>query len=169
MTYPSFEEILAGENPDRLYVTKRSLLSIFPRVLLFLSLCGFVVYVNFSFGTDSNANMLRLVSLLPIGVLLDIIRVHFNDLYVFARYKVIRHKGRISFQYSVPSINYTDIRGIVVSQSFIGRILNYGDVLLGTAAYDGHELVIEGVENPYELAEIIESFRKKNQSTVSDE
>jgi hypothetical protein len=165
VTYPTFEEIYSGANPDRLFVTKRSLLSLLPRCLLFLLLALIVAYVNISVATVETGGYFRWLGLVPLVVLLDLIRVHYNDIYVFSRFKLTKIEGRISFNYSVPSINYNDIRGLVVSQSFMGRILGYGDIQIGTASTEGHELVMEGMLDPERLGEIIEKFRQNSQGS----
>ena len=162
MTYPTFEDIYTGGNPDRLFVTKRSLLSLLPRCLLFLLLALIVGYVNIMITTPQTAGYFRWLGLVPLVVLVDLIRIHYNDIYVFSRFKLTKIEGRISFNYSVPSLNYSDIRGLVVSQSFIGRILGYGDIFLGTASTEGHELILQGVSAPEALAEIIEKFRQNS-------
>jgi hypothetical protein len=48
----------------------------------------------------------------------------------------------------------------------MGRILNYGDIYIGTASTEGHELIIKGVLAPNELAEIIEQFRENIESVI---
>lgn len=169
MTYPTFEEIYTGANPDRLFVTKRSLLSLLPRCLLFLLLASIVAYVNIRVATEETSGYFRWLGLVPLVVLLDLIRIHYNDIYVFSRFKLTKIEGRISFKYSVPSINYSDIRGLVVSQTFMGRILGYGDIQIGTASTEGHELVLEGMLNPEKLSEIIEKFRQKSEGVGGGE
>ncbi len=169
MTHPTFEEIYTGANPDRLYIIKRSLLSLLPRCLLFLLLSSIVAFVNIRMATEETGGYFRWLGLVPFIVLLDLIRIYYNDIYVFSRFKLTKIEGRISFSYSVPSINYTDIRGLVVSQSFMGRILGYGDIHIGTASTEGHELVMEGMSDPERLGEIIEKFRQNSEGPSGGE
>jgi hypothetical protein len=104
----------------------------------------------------------RWLTLLPLGILLEMVRQHFDHLYVFAHNKLTKIEGRYSFRYNVPSIKYSDIKGIVVEQSFWGRVFNYGDVHLGTAAQEQSELIMESIGDPYRIAELVEQLRAYN-------
>jgi hypothetical protein len=159
VTYPTFETILAGANQDKLLVLRRSLISIFPRCLLFVVLSLVIAYINFAVATPETYGVFRWLGLIPLAVLIDLVRIQYNDLYIFSIYKITKLEGRISFKYSVPSVSYFDIRGLVVSQGFWGRILGYGDILIGTASTEGHEMKITGLLDPEQLADIIEQFR----------
>jgi hypothetical protein len=168
--YPTHQELLKQDSlqGDRLFELKRSLRSIFPRLLLFLLASIIVVLANVKSSFDPNIGerfsfFFRILGVIPLVICLDILRLHYNDLYIFSRYKLTRISGRISFSYNVPTINYSDIRAIVVEQGFFGRLLDYGNILLGTAAQDKHELILEGVVSPYELSKLIEEFRRSHQ------
>jgi hypothetical protein len=60
-------------------------------------------------------------------------------------------------------VKYIDIRGIRVNQSIWGRIFNYGDVLIGTAAQDESEIILAAVDSPDELSQVLEDARTYNQ------
>lgn len=165
-TYPTYETLITNtKDEDRLLETKRSLMSIFPRLILFLFSAALVFLSSFWLTGSTVHFLYRILALIPVLIALDIARVYYNDLYVLSRFKITRITGRLSFKYSVPSVNYSDIRGIVVAQGVLGRLLNYGTVFLGTAAYEAHELVLEGVESPNEFAELIEEFRRRSQGS----
>ncbi|GEM_PF-4639065 len=55
------------------------------------------------------------------------------------------------------SIPIADIRAIDVEQTLGGRILNVGKIKLATAATKGYEMIMLNVDNPYILAQDIES------------
>lgn len=104
----------------------------------------------------------RWLIIVPFILLVEMVRRHLDHLYVFSHNKLTKIEGRLSFKYNVPSIKYSDIKGIVVHQSFWGRVFDYGQVALGTAAQDEAELVMDGVGNPYGVAELIEQLRAYN-------
>ncbi len=96
---------------------------------------------------------------LPVSLGLETIRRYYNDLWIFDSHRVTHNAGRLSLKYHVPVIKYIHIRAITVSQSILGRILNYGDIYLGTAGEDGNELVVKGVCSPRKLAHHIDMLR----------
>lgn len=96
---------------------------------------------------------------LPVSLALETIRRYYNDLWVFDSHRVTHHAGRLSLKYNVPVIKYIHIRAITVSQSILGRILNYGDIYLGTAGEDGNELIVRGVTSPRKLSHHIDMLR----------
>jgi membrane protein YdbS with pleckstrin-like domain len=97
--------------------------------------------------------------LIPLGFAIESLRRYHDDLYIFERERIIHKGGRLSLQYSVPSIRYIDIRAITVNQSIYGRIFDYGSIELNTAAEDTSELVLAGVRSPITLARVIEDIR----------
>jgi hypothetical protein len=129
----------------------------------------FVYLVNFYFRNPSPGQqaVLRVLSprwlaLLPLGILLEIGRRYYDCLYIFSVHQVTKIEGRLSLRYNVPSVKYADVKGVVVHQSFWGRLLDFGAINLGTAAQEGDEMVIDGVLSPYELAEFIDKLRSYN-------
>jgi hypothetical protein len=170
VTYPHFEHIIEGKDKDKLLIVKPSIKANFGLVIYFILSVIAVVYTMYYLKVSGIQKQFflfhylspRWLALIPVGILIEIVRRHLNNLYIFSHTKVQRLQGRISFQYSIPSVNYADIRGITIEQSFYGRIFGFGDILLGTAAQDDTELTLEGVDDPYELGKIIESFRVQN-------
>lgn len=70
---------------------------------------------------------------------------------------VIARHGIISR--NVTRIRIADIRTLSLRQSLLGRMLNYGSVLVGTADTGGTELTMRDVASPGALIESIESLR----------
>lgn len=95
----------------------------------------------------------------PIILALETVRRYYNDLWIFDRYRVIHKKGRLSLTYNQPVVRYSHIRAITVSQSLLGRILNYGSIELGTAAQEDSEMIIAGVVCPRQFGELIDKMR----------
>lgn len=143
-----------------------------PRSMLGLISCAcisalLVTLIFFSLNSELIASQFILaLYLIPLGFAIESLRRYHDDLYIFEHERIIHKGGRLSLQYSVPSIRYIDIRAITVSQSIYGRIFDYGSVELNTAAEDASELVLIGVRSPIELARVIENIRlelNKNQ------
>jgi uncharacterized membrane protein YdbT with pleckstrin-like domain len=62
---------------------------------------------------------------------------------------------------SVMSIRYEDIRSLETEQSIVGRMLDVGDVLIGTAAQSGVEVSFKGIASPGEVLKLIQRERDK--------
>lgn len=60
---------------------------------------------------------------------------------------------------SVAQVRVADIRGMSLRQSIVGRILNYGDVVVGTAATADAEIVMRSVPSPSEVIASIDALR----------
>lgn len=137
-------------------------------IYFFISVAGYVL-INAALASLSPEDypVLRVLSprwliVIPFLFLAEMVRWHLDHLYVLSHNKMTKIEGRLSFKYNVPSIKYSDIKGIVVSQTFWGRLFDYGEIALGTAAQEEAELVMQGVANPYGLAELIEQLRAYN-------
>ena len=167
--YPEFSDIIRTE-PDeegRLFEVHRSMRSILPLLVAFLISAIFVYSAIFyleSSGLGDTIPFVRRVSprwlaIIPAAFLLEILRRKFDDLYAFSENRVEHFAGRLSLRYNVPSVSYIDIRSVRVRQSIWGRIFDYGNVELGTAAQADSELTLESVRDPESLANIIEQFR----------
>lgn len=166
-TYPSFETILSGPDKNNLLHVKRSIRSVLPLVFWFLGSLA-VVYFFCELSEDPNYEFLfrwispRWLGIVPALFLLEILRRRFDDLYVFSDQRVQKFQGRISLSYSVPTVTYIDIRSLSVVQTIWGRILNYGDILIGTAAQADEEMRIAGVLAPNELLNLLDRFRTES-------
>ena len=56
-------------------------------------------------------------------------------------------------------VRVADIRGMCLRQSLVGRLLNYGDVVVGTAATADAEIVMRSVPSPSEVIASIDALR----------
>lgn len=143
-------------------VTHRSIRSLTPMIIWTLA-TAWVVEAYFadalllnSISSNLNFSALWLV---PFVLGLETTRRYFNDLYIFHGDKLTHKAGRISFRYNVPIVSFAHVRAITVSQSILGRILNYGTIYLGTAGESGNEIDIKGVVSPKKLAQHIDILR----------
>lgn len=133
-------------------------------VFLFSVLC---VYFVANFVQDSflarmsllSQNAPRILAIVPLVILLEILRRLHNDLYIFSLHRLTHLRGRFSLSYNVPVVKYADIRAINVIQDFWGRIFNYGDISVGTAAHEGNEIFMSGVKEPEKLAMLLDNLR----------
>jgi len=175
--YPDPEPILSGITQGRLpddsvivsfHRAKLYSLDILGVFLLFLVA---VVYLNSRFVSveGSPPIWLRLVSFLPLVVFLEMVRRHFNDVVVVKANIIEHHVGKLSTSYSVPVIDYSDIREIRVDQSLFARFFNFGNVSIGTAAMEGIEMFMEGVPSPHEFRTLLEQLRSARSSGASTE
>jgi hypothetical protein len=170
-TYPTYESLVqtaAEKNGEKILLTVyRSYLSILSQMAAF-SASLIVVFVLINVFSDYS-DLLRWLAVIPVGLLLNIFRTYFNDVAFFEVDKITKHGGRLGLNYEMPSVKYTDIRALKVSQDLIGRAFDYGDVLIGTGGADGYEMWIHGVRNPYELTKLVEAFRTSSHAVPSKE
>lgn len=154
-------------------VTKRSIRSLAPIISLVVLL---------SWGVDTYLSNILVVKMgsgipflggagisvfwiIPAIFALEATRRYFDDLYIFYPERLLHKTGRISLKYSVPVVSFTHVRAIFVSQSILGRILNYGTISLGTAGESGNEIDIKGIVNPRQLAHKIDNMRRDLERT----
>jgi hypothetical protein len=152
--YPTFEELKLKPNQNELLVVRRSLMSLLPLIWLFI----FTVLVAVTFLYLSKTSLFyskflyfikpSVVAVIPLLALVEIIRRLYNDVYLIGVNRLVHKKGRLSFAYNVPVVRFEDIRAVNVVQDFWGRILGYGDILVGTSAQLGNEIIISGVKHP---------------------
>jgi hypothetical protein len=167
------EEEATAPNIEAL-VLYRSLYSFLPNFILFLICIALVVVINSVLQNYITRVPIlrflppRLFSLLPLAVLLETVREYYDVLYEMNQNGVTKKEGRLSFRYSVPTIRYSDLRGIFVYQTFLGRLFNYGSVYLGTAAQADAELVMVHIDKPYEVSAAIEEMRDKAKEETHD-
>lgn len=169
--YPLISEIISHDvECGGSFSVHRSLKSLLPQISYFLTSVTVLYLIEFGaawffgYGWRRHVPILggfafRWFALVPIGLLLELIRKYNDELYLFERDRVIHHSGILSFTYQVPAIRYFDIRAIQVNQGIVGRLLNFGDIELSTAAQDRAELTIRGVHAPLQLAAFIEEMR----------
>jgi len=165
MTYPDPATLVDQPQGSRLLEVRRSPRSLLGLIFLFIGLVLVTFFSSHLVQQYQELNQIlagfdvRYVALFPALVLLELLRRYHNDLYIFSNNRVTHLHGRFSLAYHVPVVKYADIRSINVFQTVWGRILNYGDVVIGTAAQQGYELTITGVKDPERLAYLIDSLR----------
>ncbi len=165
--YPSLDELLSGRDKERLLVVSPTYYACFSLLCLFVGSVLVLLYLTITLcgggdGSLCSPNFIRVLGLIPLVFLAMALRFRYDTQYILGEVDITGQLGRISFSYEVPSIRYTDIKGVVVDQPFWGRIFDYGDVELGTAASAGNELIIRNVRAPSQLAALVEALRSWN-------
>ncbi len=165
--YPDLATLLKGKDRAKLLVVKRSWLSILSSIFLFLKAVLIVYVLNLIFYDASLPDYipflkyfsLRWLAIIPAIFLIEVLRRYHNDIYILGLQRLTRIAGRLSLKYKVPTVNYAHIRSMRVDQDVYGRIFNYGNIAISTAAQEDVELLIEGVRDPEGLATLIENIR----------
>lgn len=110
-----------------------------------------------------------------LGILLAVLVVGFFVMFYiyldrrFRKYtvtdkRVLAKKG--IFTKTIDEVNINHIRSVNVKQSLIGRILNYGNIFIGTAGTSGVEVTIQGVKSPVKFKELIMSQAHQGESAI---
>jgi len=167
--YPTIDELTEKKKQDErvLFEFRRSWYSIlgyFITSLLVLLVVLLLIYFLGHLRLPTEIPILSSLSvyyllIVPIGIALEGLRQYHDDLYIFEKETVMHKGGRLSINYAVPTIKYFDLRSVEVRQSIFGRIFDYGDVVLETAALDDSELTIGGARHPFEIADLADSLR----------
>ena len=144
--YPSAEELLENGEGSVLLIHRSFRSSFFLIMVAIASVLG-VMYTILQYGST-----FRWTALVPVILVGEVTRRYINDLYIITRDQVAHQQGRVSLRYAVPSIRCIDLRAISVEQTLWGRILNFGELSLATAAQAGAEVVMTGIASPGELA-----------------
>jgi len=97
------------------------------------------------------------LAVILIVVLNDIVD-RFSKRYVITNKMVKKRTGIISR--NLAEIAIQDMRSINSRQTIVGRLLNYGDVCIGTAGTAGIEIVLDKIDNPKGVKELIQKQRR---------
>ena len=71
--------------------------------------------------------------------------------------------GILSLRPRIPRVRYEDIRSVETEQSVLDRMLDIGEVEIGTAATSNIEIMFLGVGAPKEVQDMIQSERDRRQ------
>jgi hypothetical protein len=177
--YPTISQLekTIAESTDKksvLFETRKSLRSILSKLLMFIGSAAIVTGLNlffpsanlFGFFTSGVFISIRWLAVIPAFYFLEVLRQYHDDLYTFTPHNLTHYDGRLSLKYNIPNVRYVDIRAVVVIQDIFGRILDYGDIEIDTAAQEVTELYMKGIRAPAELAELIESLRELSKKSI---
>lgn len=107
------------------------------------------------------------VSLLIIQFFIDIIQIGFiaylilswsHTTYYIDGAHLIKHSGVMNIEEDVYDLD--TVRSVEVHQSFIGRVLNFGDLILKTSASGGYQVVVilKGISKPIHWEREIKNY-----------
>jgi len=81
-----------------------------------------------------------------------------NNTYYFTEKHIIKRSGILNIKEEV--FHYDNIRSIVINQSWLGKLLHYGDIILKTSASGGYQddIRLTGIENPQKYEVMLKSL-----------
>lgn len=81
-----------------------------------------------------------------------------NNTYYLAGKHIIKRTGILHVEEDV--FHFDNIRSISISQSFFGKMFNYGDIILKTSASGGYQgdVAMMGIANPKKYEEILNKY-----------
>lgn len=98
---------------------------------------------------------LPLFWLIPLGGFFDLVYRIYNVRFELTSRFIEARTGILSLNQNITRIRYEDVRGAEIDQTILGRMLDYGDVQVGTAASAEMEVIISAISAPRELQEMI--------------
>jgi len=117
----------------------------------------------FSLSLSTVVLKLPLFGLLPISIWFFLLFKIYNVRYSADSRGLESVLGVLSLNQRIIRVRYEDIRSIETDQTLLERLLDVGDVEIGTAATAGIELNLEGVATPKEVQDMIQAERDKRQ------
>jgi len=106
---------------------------------------------------------LPLFWLIPLTSLIHLLFKMYNVRYQADTRGVEAIVGILSLNQRIIRVRYEDVRSIETDQTVIERLLDVGDVEIGTAGTAGVELTLAGVGAPKEVQDMIQAERDKRQ------
>ena len=81
-----------------------------------------------------------------------------NNTYYLTQKHIIQRRGILHVEEDV--FHFDNIRSISINQSILGKIFNYGDIILKTSASGGYQgdVVMIGISDPKRYKEIITKY-----------
>lgn len=147
---------------DEALVVHRSPLAFGPLFLLFLFVSLLSVYITFEFPMSVQkidlglfAFHLPLSGLLPMMIGGFILHKLYDAKYVIGPGYLRGTEGLLSMQKSDVLVEIGHIRGIEISRSLYGRMVNTGTLAIGTAAQEDEELIMRYIADPSRVRDII--------------
>jgi uncharacterized membrane protein YdbT with pleckstrin-like domain len=140
------DQTLLTENPS--FWTQYRAIAIIPFILAISILAD--IYFH-------STNFLYLLILAPIIILFVWLNSKQSSYTVTTRCVIVK-KGLASI--NTNQVDIKDIRSINVKQSVIARILNIGDIFIGTSGTSGVEIQITGISKPNQVRDLIMKQKK---------
>lgn len=154
-------------------VIYRSWISQLTGIVIFIAVCAgcaiaSTFYTNsvvtgpiFPFGSYRIYLDLPTLMLMPFGKLVYLLWKAYDAKFIIDSRGIEMTVGMLSLSQKRVKVRYEDIRAIELEQTILARILNYGDVLIGSAATGEIEIIIDSVAAPKEVQEMIQVERDR--------
>lgn len=142
-----------------------------PGVFLFLALCSISIYISNQFPSTIIDGRLfgigdwELRLALPIFWLMPFIAIGSTVAKIYdVRYTINQREiqaiiGILAFNKRITGVRYEDVRSVEIEQTLLGRIFNFGDVEISTAATGTVEIIFRGIESPTEVQDMLQRER----------
>jgi uncharacterized membrane protein YdbT with pleckstrin-like domain len=119
-----------------------------------------------SWGSWKLMLSLPLYWLIPaITLMMAVIRIY-DVRYIVDGSGIETRVGILSVHQRVTRIRFEDIRSAETEQSITERMLDIGDVFIGTAAQAGIEIALEGIASPESVQDMIHKERDRRQKLL---
>jgi len=81
-----------------------------------------------------------------------------NNTYYFTEKHIVKRSGLLTIKEEV--FHYDNIRSIAINQSWLGKLLHYGDIFLKSSASGGYQddIFLTGIENPQKYEMILKKL-----------
>ena len=147
----------------------------FAGIIVFLVLCIASVVLSMHFpasvmtgklltiGSTTFYLSLPLYWLVPFGWLSILIVRMYDVSYVADARGIEAYEGILSLRQKVMKVRYEDIRSIEFDQSLFERLLDVGEVDIGTAGLSSVEMVLCGVASPKAIQDFVQNERDRRQ------
>lgn len=154
-----------------------------PAIMLLVLSVLFSVYLVLDFPEiflqDSNFNFLAFGNyswlpsmlgafLVPLVVLGFLIHRLFDDRFIITEDSIVAVNGLLSLKLCSSRVHFAHVRGVEVEQGIFQRLVNTGNLMVGSAAHLGQEVVMKGVGNPTYYREIIAAQVREYVGAVSN-
>lgn len=154
--------------PEETVTIYRSPLAYGPSILIFLLVLGAGIYTMVAYPrTIQHINIFGFEMLLPLSglpaLVMAFIVLHqiFDGKYIISEKFVRGLEGLMSLRKDDVIVELAHIRGIEIHRGLYGRLVNTGELAIGTAAQEDEELTMHGVYNPSRLRDIILQKREQ--------
>lgn len=116
----------------------------------------------FRLGGDRTLYLsLPLYWLVAFGWITILIVRMYNVRYVADGRGIEAYEGILSLRQRVTKVRYEDVRSIEFDQSLMERLLDVGEVEVGTAGLSGIEMMLSGVSSPKAVQDFIQNERDR--------
>ena len=126
----------------------------------------------FPLGNDMLWLHFPVLIMIPAYFLMRVLVAVYDSKFIIDDRGVEAHLGLVSFNLRQPRLRYEDIRGVEPTQTLVERMLGIGTLLVGSAMTFEVEIVMEGIDNPRAMQELInrarDAYLKKIGSSSSD-